>query len=294
MTDEVVVGSIAAEAGWGAPQEVTPVGNALATREDTSLKVLAVLARQAPRDEPRAYTAIIQACRRPGFAEVARYAFPRGGSTVSGPSVTLARMIAQRWGNIRAEVNVVSCEGGQTHLRAFAHDLETNTYIAWEDVFKHTIQRKNRKTGRTEEVEPNERELRELTNKRGAILMRNVILQVVPFDVIADAEREVQETMRAAAAGELQQDRSSAVRRLAVAFNQIGVTTQMLEDHLGHSLEQIDEGELADLRGVFLSIRDGHTTRKDHFDFGVPRAEKSSEIEQRLTAEQPELTEAAR
>src|SRR5690606_35974269 len=111
----------------------------------------------------------------------------------------------------------------QVHIRGYALDLETNTYAEAEDRFAKLIQRK--RNGRTQWVEPDERDLRELVNRRGAICVRNAILQVLPADVIEDALRQSEETLRKAAAGELKQDRAGAIRRLALAFDELGVST---------------------------------------------------------------------
>ncbi|MCH8828317.1 MAG: type II secretion system F family protein, partial [Planctomycetes bacterium] len=58
--------------------------------------------------EAACYCRIIASCRRPGFAEVARYSFPRGDATIEGPSIDLAREIARCWGNMRCGIRIVS------------------------------------------------------------------------------------------------------------------------------------------------------------------------------------------
>src|ERR1035437_1770538 len=59
-----------------------------------------VIAKRFPRDEIGATKKIINACQRPGLADVAVYDYSRGGSSVTGPSIRLAETIAQYWGNI--------------------------------------------------------------------------------------------------------------------------------------------------------------------------------------------------
>lgn len=288
MNQEIMVQDQAEIAGWGAQNGAIqdPAALAVVQREKTELESAIVVAKRFPRDENAAYTRIVQSCRRPTFAEGARYAFPRGGKTVSGPSVKLAREMARAWGNLRYGLRIVAVDDDQVHIRGYALDLETNNYVEAEDRFAKLVQRK--KGNRTEWVEPDERDLRELVNRRGAILMRNCLLQVLPPDVTEDAEREAQATLKKAAKGELAQDRPAAIRRLALAFDALGVTTDMLAGFLGHELDLITEDELAELRAVYASIQDGNTMRGDHFDFKAPRDRTHSEVDELLDAQEPE------
>jgi hypothetical protein len=239
-----------------------------AAREEAELKAAIVVAKRFPRDEAASYTRIIKSCGRPGFAEGALYRFPRGGQQIEGPSVNLAREMARCWGNIRYGLRIVSLDDEQVHIKGYALDLETNNYVEMEDRFAKLIQRKNKRTGQTDWVEPDERDLRELVNRRGAILVRNAILQVLPPDVTEDAGTATKATLRKAAEGDIGQSREDAVRRLAIGFDGIGVTAAMLASYLKHELAIISPEELADLRKVYRSILDGHTTRGDHFDMG--------------------------
>lgn len=43
------------------------------------------MAKQFPRDVNAAWTRVMNDCRRTGLAEVAKYVFPRGGTSVEGP-----------------------------------------------------------------------------------------------------------------------------------------------------------------------------------------------------------------
>lgn len=282
MTKNEIITQDAAEmAGWTASDGGEQTGTLAAIqREKTEIESAIIVAKRFPRDEAAAYTRIMRSCDRAGFAEGARYAFPRGGATVTGPSVQMARELARCWGNIRYGLRIVDVTDDQVHIRGYALDLETNNYVEVEDRFAKLVQRK--RGGRTEWVSPDERDLRELVNRRGAICVRNALLQLLPPDVVEDAVRAAEATIRKAASGELKQDRQAAIRRLALAFDGLGVTTEMLTDHLGHELDLITEEELADLRGVYASIRDGNTKRSDHFDFAPRRDHAGSEVDERL------------
>jgi hypothetical protein len=274
---------------------------AAVAREEAELKAAIVLARSAPRDEAAAYTRIMKSCERPAFAEGALYRFPRGGQSVEGPSVDLAREMARCWGNIRYGLRIVTEDDDRVHIKGYAFDLETNNCVEAEDKFAKLVMRKNRQTNRTEWVKPDERDLRELVNRRGAICVRNAILQLLPPDIVDDARDKVAETMKRAASGEIKQDKAAAIRRMALAFSEHGVTTEMLTEYLGHELALVNEDELAKLRGIFKSLADGVSKREEYFNVGEkPAAGRSSEAAAKASAaldevagEQPPAQDAA-
>lgn len=210
-----------------------------------------IIARRFPRNEDQAFEKLMRACKRLSFAEDAAYAFPRGGETVEGPSVNLAREAARVWGNIRHGLDVIRDDETSRQIRGWAWDLETNTKVSAEDEFAKLIYRK--KGGWQK---PDERDLRELTNRRGAILVRNCILQVLPKDLIEDALHRSKETIREGAAS----DPETTRKRLILAFSELNVTPDMIEHALGHPIAQCSPKELADLRTVYKSIADGNST----------------------------------
>lgn len=236
-----------------------------AAREEAEMKAAIVLAKKFPRDEAAAYTRIMHSCDRPSFAEGANYAFPRGGQVVTGPSVDLARELARIWGNVRYGLRIVTEDDERVHIKGYAYDLESNTYVESEDKFAKLVQRRNKVTRQSEWVKPDERDLRELVNKRGAICVRNAILQLLPSDIVMDAMARCRDTAQKAAKGEIQQDREAAIRRLALAYHDIGVNSEMIAGYLKHSMELITNEEIADLRAIYKSIRDGNSRREEYF-----------------------------
>lgn len=241
-------------------------------REQSEIAAAVGSAKRYPRNETAAFLAAVKAFERPAMAESAQYKYPRGKTEVSGPSVYLARQLARAWGNLRYGMRVVSCDEQYTHIKGYALDLETNAYVEHEDKFRNLVQRKVWKDGvsETKWVTPDERDLRELINKRGAIAMRNAILQIVPPDLIDDAIARAEQTLRKVAARDLSTNRADTVKALVVEFDKLAITIEMIEKRLGHKLDAISEDELANLRQVYKSIRDGEATREDHFDYKAP------------------------
>jgi len=86
-----------------------------------------IIAKNFPRDTYEVYTRIMKACERPSLASVAQYAYPRGGQMVTGPSIRLAEVLAQNYGNLQFGIRELSQANGESEVEAFAWDLETNT-----------------------------------------------------------------------------------------------------------------------------------------------------------------------
>ena len=247
----------------------TPGAAAAMAREGAQLKLAAEIAMYSPRNEAESGQRMLESCRRPAFATLAEYSFPRGGKTVRGPSVYLAREAAACWGNVRYGSVIVGEHEGKIHVQGFAWDVQRNVAVVQEDLFEKRIQRRKRLGNgeyETQWVVPDERDLRELINKRAALCVRNAILQVVPSDFIEAACEEARRTQQAAARGELAKDRKTAVRDLTKAFADQGVTVKMLEERLEHALDAIDDVELAELRTIWKSINDGQSRREDYFE----------------------------
>ena len=245
--------------------------HALAHREQSEIQAAIASAKYFPRNEVAAALQVTKSFGRVSLAEAARYSFPRGGKTISGPSVDCARELARLWGNLRYGIRVVSMTDDQVHIRGFAIDLETNSQTEYEDTFKRLVQRKGR-DGETRWVEPDERDLRELISRRGAILYRNAILSILPPDLVDSALGTADKTLRSVASGELKASREDVVKSIAGRFDQFGVSVAMLENYLGHSLADANADEVSELKSIGKSLADGVTKREDHFDLS-PEAE---------------------
>lgn len=265
----VPAGRFAQLAQQDQPQRAIDTSTAAAiAREESIVKAQLFAAMQRPRRPSEAYAQIVRACDDPAFAQGARYVFPRGGATIEGPSVVLARECARLWGNVRFGYHVISDDGEQVTVAGFAHDLETNTLSTSEITFRAKIQRK--RDGRTVWIDPDERDRRELVAKNGAIAERNCVLKILPPDLIEDAMTHARTAMESAARQDVRQDPQRARKSLAVAFQDLGVSVAMLETYLGHALEQLNAQEVAQLRTLYRSIRDGQVDRAEVFESLAP------------------------
>lgn len=214
-----------------------------------------VIAKQFPRNPIEAYDRVMNACQRPGLAQSAVYSYARGGTSVTGPSIRLAEMLAQNWGNIQYGIRELSSENGESTVEAFAWDVETNTRQT--KVFQVPHIRYTRQ-GTKKLTDP--RDIYELVANNGARRLRACILGVIPGDVVDAAVDQCEKTIHANA------DTSpEGVQKLVKAFEQFGVTKEDIESFIQRRLEAITPANVVSLRKIFTSLRDGMSSAKDWF-----------------------------
>lgn len=215
-----------------------------------------VIAKRFPRDQARAYAAIIDACKRPGLAEEACYSFPRGGQTVSGPSIRLAEMLAANWGNIDYGIRELSRKEGVSEMEAYCWDLETNTMSSQKFTVRHIRDTRGGGVKLTEE-----RDIYELTANMGGRRLRARVLAILPADLIQAAVDECGKTL----AGGNDLPVGDRIRNMVTAFKVLGVQPALIEKRVGHALDTMTGEELGDLRKIHNSIRDGVSKINDWF-----------------------------
>lgn len=234
--------------------------NSAVARSEKEVEGQIVMAKKFPRDMLSCIQRIKDNCKRRKLAEKAMYAYPRGGQMVTGPSIRLAEVIAQSWGNISFGVREVSSMDGESLIEAFAWDLETN--VRQSKSFKVPHIRYSKQYGNKKLIDP--RDIYEMVANQGARRLRSCILGVIPLDIVEEATEECTKTL-ANQNSEPIQDRIS--KMLQAFTNQFQVTKEMLEARLGHDLAVTSEMELIDLRKIFNSLKDKMSKRGDWFDF---------------------------
>lgn len=232
-------------------QQAAPMAAASAESDRAIAEVQAAMtiAKKFPRDEDRAWAKIQRACKRPGLAEAALYAYTKGGSEVSGPSIRLAEELARDWGNITFGWKILSQDEGLSEVRAEAWDLETNvpSYITF------TVPHHYKSHGKIKPV-TDPRELYELIANQASRRLRACILRVIPGDVQDMAIDECEKTLKHGGGKPL----ADRIRDMLAAFqNDHNVTKTMVEQRVGKKAEAINETELVALRRIYVSLRDG-------------------------------------
>ncbi len=211
------------------------------------------LSKKFPRNYDAAWAAFQLACRRETLAKSANYSYPRAGQNITGPSVYLARAGAQCYGNVRYGITVLRDDVDSMSIEGFAWDIENNIKVTYPDTFKKLIYRK--KAGW---VKPDERDLRELVFRRGAILVRNALLSILPRDYIEDAQAICRETLTKGI-----KDPAGEKKRIILEYQQHNISVEMISKYLGH--EDWTGEDLVNLREMLNAIKDGMATVNDYF-----------------------------
>lgn len=279
-----------------AQRQQTAGMNMMASREAQEVQVAMIVAQQFPRDVIGAENRILTECQRKSLAEKAIYEFPRGGTTVTGPSIHLARAMARCWGNLDAGFKVLSSTPTESEVMAYCWDLETN----YREVKMFTVPHiRQTKKGQTVLTDP--RDIYEMIANQAARRERSCILAVIPGDIVDEAVKACNTTIQNGEKLPIQ-DR---VRILLKEFQErYGVTPEMVEDFIGMKKEAFSNQSVLRLKNVYNSIKDNAASPEDYFDFSLA-APKSAEKEDKpdskekkgektaATAETPAPTEEA-
>lgn len=184
-------------------------------------------------------------------AQSCGYALPRGGKPITGPSVHLAKILAQQYGNLRAEARVVNVTQTQVVSRGTAWDLENNYAVAFE-VRRSIIGAKGNRFS--------DDMITVTGNAANAIAYRNAIFSLIPKAVTDKVYRAAQNAIT----GDLSDEEKLIRRRQAAVqyFNdQYGITEEEVVKLCGkQTVNQIRAAEIALLLGIQQSLRDGDTT----------------------------------
>lgn len=243
-------------------------GGALAKAQESKsvqeIQAALTIAQKFPRNQATAYQAIMESCKRKFLAEQAVYAYPRGTQTVSGPSIRLAEVLAQNWGNMDFGIKELESKDGFSVVEAFAWDMQTNTRNT--KIFHVPHIRYSKKFGNQKLTDP--RDIYELIANQGARRLRACILAVIPGDITEEAVNACERTM---ASDELPKE--DRIRKLINAFKEVDVKVEHLEKRLNHKMDATSEAELVTLRNIYKSLKDGFAAREDFFDIGGPVVE---------------------
>lgn len=255
----------------------TQVSNMAVQIARAELDQAVVTARQYPRSIDRAMRNIITlATLSEKTATDCVYALPRAGKAIRGPSVRLAEIIAQQWGNCHVGSRIVGVDLADKVIIAEGvfHDLETG--------MKRISQVRRRITDKNGKLF-NEDMVNVTGNAAAAIAMREAVLKGVPRGIWEEAYDRCEQVIRGDVKT-LNERRESAIK----AFAAFGVTPEQIFDYLEIEGEKdITLDHLATLTATRSAIKSGESQVEDFFDMtkkGPPTRRQAQPAEKR---EQP-------
>lgn len=244
--------------------------SAMQAHAQAAIQARFVMAMQRPRSWDNVRVRILAECRRPGFAEVARYRKPIGEG-IEGPSIRFAEACARYAGNLGVETVTTFDDTTKRMIHVTAVDYETNSSFSADISVVKRIERKNSK-GRTVIgerlnsygqtvfiVEATDDEILNAQNALVSKATRTLVLRLIPGDIIEEGQAACIETLRNQAA----KDPAGERKKLCDAFATLGVMPDDLVRYVGHALDALQPAELVELRQAYATIRDGETTWRE-------------------------------
>jgi len=185
-------------------------------------------------------------------AESCIYALPRGGKTISGPSIRLAEICASAFGNLHVAARIIETGEKEVVAQGGAWDLEANSRATVES--RRRITDKNGKRY-------NDDMILMTANAAASIALRNAIFRVVPRAYVDTIFAKVKE-VAVGKASTLVDRRAEVLARLA----KLGAT----QDRVMAALELKDVGDigldqLEVLIGYGTAIKSGDKTVDEVF-----------------------------
>ena len=237
-------------------------------REASEIQAMVVMAKQFPRNQIQAADRILNACTRQTLADSAVYSYPRGGQNVEGPSIRLAEVLAQNWGNLDFGIRELSQENGVSTVEAYAWDLETNVRQA--KVFQ-VAHKRMAKGGTKTLTDP--RDIYEMVANQGSRRLRACILSIIPGDIVEAALTQCSIT-QAASVGATPEEIKETIRKLTATMEKFGITAENIQDRYQCRLEAIRPAQIVELRKIYTSLKDGMSKPSDWF--AIQEVKKSS------------------
>lgn len=252
-----------------AVHEGETASSAVSARAKASIEAAYVVALRNPRNDEQVRVKIVEACKRPRFAALARYAKPVAGQKIIGPSIRFVEEALRHFGNVLPEAVAVYDDADKRILKVSVTDLEANIGFSQDVVVEKTVERTTVKPGqRVLSVRENSNGAKtylvaatedDFLNKQNAAVskvLRNLGLRILPSDIVEEAMEQVQDTLKSETAA----DPRAALKRVSDAFYSLGIDPVNLEEYLGHSIAICTPAEIDHLRIVFASLKDGEIT----------------------------------
>ncbi|HEY8546904.1 MAG TPA: hypothetical protein VIL36_17710 [Acidimicrobiales bacterium] len=246
-----------------APAPATPgrIGQGTAVEQSRAVaevQAAIVVAQQCPRRIDVARNEMRMSCQILGLAEQAFYKYKRGGSTVSGASVHLARELARCFGNVQYGIVELRRDDAyaQSEMQAWAWDVQMNTRASNTFIVPHMRDRSGGPVRLTDL-----RDIYENNANMGARRLREAIFSILPKWFTEEAIEICQATLAKGDGTPVEERIDGAIK----AFGRIDVSLDRLEQHLGRSSDKWNGYDIAQLTTLYKSIQRGEIAVDEAF-----------------------------
>jgi hypothetical protein len=189
-------------------------------------------------------------------AAVCGYTLPRAQKQIQGPSVHLARIMAQYYGNLRVEKRGTMISDKYLTAEAIAFDLESN-YAIKVEARRKILDRYGKRY--------NDDMINTTMLAAMAVAERNAILAVIPKGFVDEAYKAAQQKLT----GDLSDEKKLSLARkkmVEIFLKEYDVKEPEILSIFGKtSITQINQEDIASLRGLYRALKDGDTTVDNAF-----------------------------
>ena len=245
---------------------VETASTAIAAKVKAEVEARYIMALRRPRDWDNVRDAVMKLCARPHFADMARYHKPIGDG-IEGPSIRFVEAVLQEMGNAETEAITLYDDAEKRVIQVVAIDLERNVRHASTLTVSKTVERR-KPTG---EVLSQRRNARgdvlyicaatddDVMNKQNSLIskaVRTCGLRLIPAWLTDEAQARVVAVQKDKTAKDPEGERS----KIADAFSAMGVPPSELKEYLDHDFGSCSPAELAHLKVIYATVRDGEST----------------------------------
>jgi hypothetical protein len=251
-----------------------------------------MIAFNRPRNMDDCRHRLMTMCQDYAFAEAAIYSKPVGKDRIRGLSIRAAEACKAVMGNMRSSRMTLWEDADKKITRVEVIDLQSNSSDMRDVTIIKSIERRHAREGQdvigqrlntkgetVYIVRPTDDEM---AIKEGAACEkaeRECMLKLLPPDWREEMKRLCMLTLERPRDGKSPEDERKA---LISAFASVGVSAADLTIYLGHSPSALAPKEKADLREIYVSIRDGEAVWAD---FQNNHNATTGEVNEEKTAE---------
>ena len=244
---------------------------AVAAQAKASIEARWLVAVHQPRNLDTVRSELLRECKRPSFAAVGMYKKPIGAG-IEGLSIRFVEAALQCMGNVDTEVITIYDDSEKRIVEVRVTDFQRNVGHKKQITVSKLVERRSLRRGQValsqrtnsggQTVYLVAASEDDLLNKEGAMVskaIRTCGLRIIPGWL----QDEAIKTIKATAGNEASRDPDAERRKILDGFGGLGIRPEGLAEYLGHPLEQIVATEMADLRVVWETIKDGEATWVD-------------------------------
>lgn len=229
-----------------------------------------VSAKKFPRNIGLVYDEIINACKIKSLASVAEYLLPIGGRSITGPSVRIAEVVLQFYGNCEMSTKIIEDHDNHGIYESAFIDYEKN--IKKSIKYKITYTRYSRKGGHKKLEDHSD--IKRAINRIAALHERDCLFKCVPKYIIDDALTQCRKTLQSS--GETLPE---IIKSMTQKFNSLitgKVTREDLEKRLKHPVEEMSLEEITEYGKIYNSLCEGASKKRDWFKSDIPEQSDNS------------------